>query len=385
MERLRRPGQEMTPESFPLSRRKGGRWERDRGGEVGRGGRKFEKDQGVPMSEDQTPDTIESIAIIGMAGRFPEARDLDELLAATCATASIASATSRTRSSAAGLDPATLPPDYVRCAAPRRRHRALRRRASSASRRARPRSSTRSSASSWSAPGRRWRAPATIRRARPGLGRRLRRRQPARRTTCQQPAARPEPIAAHGRASSSSSPTTRDYFATRVSYKLDLRGPSAQRADRLLDLAGRRPPGLPEPARLPVHRWRSPAASRLSVPQKTGYSRQQGGIFSPDGHCRSFDAKGQGALFGERRRRRRAQAPRRRAGRRRPDPRRDPRLGLQQRRRACKVGYTAPSIEGQAEVIALAQAVAGVDPARSPTSRRTAAARRWAIRSRSRR
>ena len=29
---------------------------------------------------------------------------------------------------------------------------------------------------------------------------------------------------------------------------------------------------------------------------------------------------------------------------------------------AAKVGYTAPSVEGQAEVIAMAQALAGVDP-----------------------
>ncbi|MBN1204894.1 MAG: SDR family oxidoreductase [Myxococcaceae bacterium] len=36
----------------------------------------------------------------------------------------------------------------------------------------------------------------------------------------------------------------------------------------------------------------------INVPQKTGYLYQFGGITSPDGHCRAFDAKAQGTLFG---------------------------------------------------------------------------------------
>ena len=50
-----------------------------------------------------------------------------------------------------------------------------------------------------------------------------------------------------------------------------------------------------------------------------------------------------------------------RAGRRRPDPCRHSRDRGQQRR-SDKVGFTAPSVEGQAAAIALAQASAGVDP-----------------------
>ncbi|RKH25266.1 polyketide synthase, partial [Corallococcus sicarius] len=39
-------------------------------------------------------------------------------------------------------------------------------------------------------------------------------------------------------------------------------------------------------------------ATRLSVPQRTGYVYQEGMIFSPDGHCRAFDEKAQGTLAG---------------------------------------------------------------------------------------
>ncbi|MHC5732908.1 MAG: beta-ketoacyl synthase N-terminal-like domain-containing protein, partial [Nostoc sp.] len=36
----------------------------------------------------------------------------------------------------------------------------------------------------------------------------------------------------------------------------------------------------------------------IQVPHKTGYRYQQGGIMSPDGHCRAFDAKAQGTISG---------------------------------------------------------------------------------------
>ena len=83
---------------------------------------------------------------------------------------------------------------------------------------------------------------------------------------------------------------------------------------------------------------------------------------SPDGHCRTFDADAQGTVFG--------------SGvavvllKRLEDALRD---GDQiyavirgfgvNNDGSAKVGYTAPSIEGQAGVIALAQEAAGVDPA----------------------
>ena len=52
----------------------------------------------------------------------------------------------------------------------------------------------------------------------------------------------------------------KDFLATRVSYSLNLRGPERQRADRVLHVAGRRAPGVPEPAVAASATWRSPAA-----------------------------------------------------------------------------------------------------------------------------
>jgi acyl transferase domain-containing protein len=89
----------------------------------------------------------------------------------------------------------------------------------------------------------------------------------------------------------------KDYLATRVSYKLNLRGPSitVQTAcstslvavhlacRSLLDgecdmaLAG---------------------AISIRVPNKAGYIHHADGINSPDGHTRAFDTKAQGTLFG---------------------------------------------------------------------------------------
>ena len=152
----------------------------------------------------------------------------------------------------------------------------------------------------------------------------------------------------------------RDFLPTRVSYKFNLRGPSLciQTAcssslvachiacQNLLDyqcdmaLVG---------------------GVSINTPQKLGYLYQVGGIYSPDGHCRAFDAQAQGTVTG--------------SG-----------LGVVVLKRLedalaagdtihavikgsavnndgfLKVGYTAPSVQGQAEVIAAAQAIAGVDP-----------------------
>ena len=36
----------------------------------------------------------------------------------------------------------------------------------------------------------------------------------------------------------------------------------------------------------------------LSVPQEAGYVYEEGGILSPDGHCRAFDAKAMGTIRG---------------------------------------------------------------------------------------
>lgn len=36
----------------------------------------------------------------------------------------------------------------------------------------------------------------------------------------------------------------------------------------------------------------------VEMPQRSGYVYQPSGIASPDGHCRPFDAAGQGTVFG---------------------------------------------------------------------------------------
>src|SRR5213079_1094625 len=144
----------------------------------------------------------------------------------------------------------------------------------------------------------------------------------------------------------------KDYLPTRVSYKLNLRGPSVNiqtacstslvavcvACQNLLNyecdlaLAG---------------------AVSISFPQRKGYLYQEGGIASPDGHCRAFDAKAAGTVAGEG-------------------------VGIVVLKRladaladgdqidavikgfavnnygALKIGYTAPSVDGQAEVIAMA-------------------------------
>ena len=151
-----------------------------------------------------------------------------------------------------------------------------------------------------------------------------------------------------------------DFLATRVAYKLDLRGPavSVQTAcstslaavhlacrgllNHELDLA------------LAGGVW-------LNLLQGSGYRYQPGAILSPDGHCRAFDARAAGTAIG--------------SG-----------VGVVALKRlaealaagdtihavikgsamnndgAAKVGYTAPSVEAQAAVILAAQAMAEVAP-----------------------
>jgi amino acid adenylation domain-containing protein len=153
---------------------------------------------------------------------------------------------------------------------------------------------------------------------------------------------------------------TNDFLPSRVSYKLNLTGPSIniqtacstslvavhEACQSLLDgecdiaLAG---------------------GVSIRVPQKAGYFYQEGMISSPDGHCRAFDAKAQGTVDGDG-------------------------VGIVVLKRleaamadgdcihaiikgsavnndgSLKVGYTAPSVDGQAAVISDAQAVAGIEP-----------------------
>ena len=89
----------------------------------------------------------------------------------------------------------------------------------------------------------------------------------------------------------------KDYLTTRTSYKLNLRGPSfsVQTAcsTSLLAVAV-------ASEELLRHQCDMALAGGVCVrvPQKTGYYFEPGGIFSPDGHCRVFDERAQGVVFG---------------------------------------------------------------------------------------
>ncbi len=152
----------------------------------------------------------------------------------------------------------------------------------------------------------------------------------------------------------------KDFLTTRVSYKLNLRGPSVavQTACSTslvaVQLACQS---------LLSHQCDIALSGGVSInfPQKTGYLYQENMILSPDGKCRPFDANGKGIRPGEG------------VGvvvlKRLEDALRDGDnvhaviLGSAiNNDGSLKIGYTAPSVDGQAEVIATAQAIADVDP-----------------------
>ncbi len=152
----------------------------------------------------------------------------------------------------------------------------------------------------------------------------------------------------------------KDHLPTQISYKLNLRGPSVNVQTTC------------STSLVAVHFACQSLLSgesdialaggvSITVPQITGYYYEQGGIVSPDGHCRAFDANAGGTVFGNG-------------------------LGVVVLKRledaisdrdyihavikgsainndgSLKVGYTAPSIDGQTAVISEAMALAGVDP-----------------------
>jgi len=153
----------------------------------------------------------------------------------------------------------------------------------------------------------------------------------------------------------------KDFLAMRVSYQLNLTGPSVvvQTACSTSLVA--------------VHYACQSLLSgecamalaggvAVKLPLQSGYVYQEGGIFSPDGHCRAFDSRARGTVLG--------------SG-----------LGIVVLKRlddaikdgdtiravikgsainndgSLKIGFTAPRVDGQSEVIRAAQAVAGVDAA----------------------
>jgi amino acid adenylation domain-containing protein len=151
-----------------------------------------------------------------------------------------------------------------------------------------------------------------------------------------------------------------DFLPSRVSYKLNLRGPSVnvQTACSTSLVA------VHQACRSLIDGDCTMAVAggvSINVPVKSGYLYHAEGILSPDGHCRAFDADARGTV------------PASGAG-----------VVVVMRLEdalaaghtihavirgtainndgAAKVGFTAPSVSGQAAVIARAQEVAGVTP-----------------------
>ncbi|MEA2601554.1 MAG: hypothetical protein QOF89_2546 [Acidobacteriota bacterium] len=153
----------------------------------------------------------------------------------------------------------------------------------------------------------------------------------------------------------------KDFLAPRVSYKLGLKGPSlaVQSACSTSLVAVH----LACQSLLTGECDAALAGGvSLRLPQTLGYHHHEGAVFSPDGHCRAFDAAAGGFVGGN--------------GaavvllRRLEDALRDGdpiraviRGSAVNNDGSFKAGFTAPSIDGQAQVIAEALSVAGVEPA----------------------
>ncbi|HEV2853793.1 MAG TPA: SDR family NAD(P)-dependent oxidoreductase [Thermoanaerobaculia bacterium] len=152
----------------------------------------------------------------------------------------------------------------------------------------------------------------------------------------------------------------KDALATRVSYKLNLRGPAVGVQTACSTslvavhlacqglLAGDCDAALA-------------GGVALRLPEHTGYVCQEGGILSPDGHCRAFDAEARGTVGGngcgvvvlKRLEDALAEGDTVHAVIRGSAINNDG---------SKKVGYTAPGIEGQVQVIGRALAAAELEP-----------------------
>ncbi len=151
----------------------------------------------------------------------------------------------------------------------------------------------------------------------------------------------------------------KDYLATRVSYKLDLTGPSVgvQTAcsTGLVAVVLAAQALVDDQCDLAVA-----GAATVRVPHRAGYWFQPGGIYAPDGHCRPFSLHAAGTVFGsglgvvvlKRLEEAIAQHYNIRAVIRGAAINNDG---------GFKVGFTAPSLRGQTDVIAAAHASAGID------------------------
>src|SRR5581483_5633080 len=153
--------------------------------------------------------------------------------------------------------------------------------------------------------------------------------------------------------------TTNDALTTRVSYKLNLKGP-AMSVQTFCSTSG---VAMHLACKSLLHGECDIAMAggvSIAISGKTGYMYEEGGIDSPDGHTRTFDANAKGAVIGDG-------------------------VGVVVFKRledaladgdhiyavvkgsainndgSLKVGYTAPSVEGQAAAIAEALVQAGVE------------------------
>jgi amino acid adenylation domain-containing protein len=151
-----------------------------------------------------------------------------------------------------------------------------------------------------------------------------------------------------------------DFLSTRVSYKLNLRGPSftmlSACSTSLLSVTQACQSLLTFQTDMALA-----GGVSITLPQERGYPYQEGGMVSPDGHCRAFDAAAQGTVFG--------------GGvgvvllKRLDDAIRDGdqihsviRGFAVNNDGSAKVGYAAPSVEGQTSVICMAHEAAGINP-----------------------
>jgi acyl transferase domain-containing protein/glutamate-1-semialdehyde aminotransferase len=152
----------------------------------------------------------------------------------------------------------------------------------------------------------------------------------------------------------------KDYLTTRVSYKLDLKGPSVSFStscsSSLVAISQAFQALTSYQCDLAVA-----GAVSIAAPQHSGYLYEEGSIFSPTGHCRPFDAQAQGTVFGN-------------GGGVIVLKRLDEAVAAGDQIYAVirgvgvnndgadKVSFSAPSVDGQAEAIAMAHAYADFDP-----------------------
>ncbi len=149
-------------------------------------------------------------------------------------------------------------------------------------------------------------------------------------------------------------------MATRVSYKLDLRGPSyalhTACSTSLVAVHLACQSLLLDECSMAIA-----GGAAINVPQQRGYLYQRGGLLSPDGSCRTFDERAAGSNFGNG------------VGavllKRLDDALRDGdtiyaviRGSATNNDGARKASFTAPGVEGQTAVLLEAMACAGVEP-----------------------